>query len=343
MSTEYAGRSPGRPCLCVTDCPTHPGARRGRRYSHVHHDFALANPLATSLRLLSTDGYVRIHRAGNDFQYLSIGNRDWKLVYISTLALLCGPNGVIQSVEDPNRLAPGVFFCFSCFSIQRYTQVAETIRAIFREYDPRMRSYSLDEAYLNVTQALTNRLRGSVAAQLPPTSATVQTTDGAKQEGLRKPVHACGYARPAAAVSDGEGLSVTEDASHRRRGEELGVTRVTTAGDDEEEEDEVAEQEGCGGGGGRLGGGSMEEHRTRLFEAARRMAEEIRGRIKEATKLTASVGIGPNFMLAKVRVCARCLRMVCARRLDVVCVQHLHGNMSVDGLVVSLLQGLFTH
>lgn len=36
--------------------------------------------------------------------------------------------------------------------------MAEQIRAIFREYDPRMRSHSLDEAYLNVTQALAGRL-----------------------------------------------------------------------------------------------------------------------------------------------------------------------------------------
>lgn len=39
-----------------------------------------------------------------------------------------------------------------------------------------------------------------------------------------------------------------------------------------------------------------------MFEAARAMAEEIRRRILEATRLTASVGIGPNFMLAKVRL-----------------------------------------
>ncbi|CAN0121043.1 unnamed protein product, partial [Hapterophycus canaliculatus] len=41
---------------------------------------------------------------------------------------------------------------------KKYTVVAEQIRDIFREYDPRMRSYSLDEAYLNVTNVLARRL-----------------------------------------------------------------------------------------------------------------------------------------------------------------------------------------
>ncbi|CAM9372434.1 unnamed protein product, partial [Hapterophycus canaliculatus] len=67
---------------------------------------------------------------------------------------------------------------------------------------------------------------------------------------------------------------------------------------------------GVGAGGGWAAGGvrgeSKEgrslkgERRARMFEAARDLAEEIRGRIRETTKLTASVGIGPNFMLAKI-------------------------------------------
>ncbi|CAN0506132.1 unnamed protein product, partial [Discosporangium mesarthrocarpum] len=38
----------------------------------------------------------------------------------------------------------------------------------------------------------------------------------------------------------------------------------------------------------------------RLFEVAEEVAQEIRCRIWEATRLTASVGIAPNFLLAKV-------------------------------------------
>ncbi|CAM9285164.1 unnamed protein product [Laminaria digitata] len=154
----------------------------------------------------------------------------------------------------------------------KYTQVAEIIRAIFREYDPRMRSYSLDEAYLNVTQALVNRLNKSAAASpasaAPPAAAaeaeagavqmTVETAAGTTQDELGRSVPSVGFESSAAAVG-GEGLSA------RRSGRTV-----------------------------------REERRARLFGAARCLAEEIRGRIKEATKLTASVGIGPNFMLAKI-------------------------------------------
>lgn len=210
---------------------------------------------------------------------------------------------------------------------ERYTQVAEIIRAIFREYDPRMRSYSLDEAYLNVTQALVNRLKDSTATPVTAAAtaaveataamaAEAEASPGTKQEGPGRSVHNVGFGHPATA-SDGKGLSTGAGTTLRRRGEGLGMTRPATARDEEDEDEEDGED----GGGGRGGYGSedempgktsREEHRARLFEAARCLAEEIRGRIKEATKLTASVGIGPNFMLAKVRMCRSASGCGCA-------------------------------
>lgn len=75
------------------------------------------------------------------------------------------------------------------------------------------------------------------------------------------------------------------------------LERLTTE-DDERDEERRGDEDGDGDGWEKTLGN---EGRARMFEAARDLAEEIRGRIKEATKLTASVGVGPNFMLAKVR------------------------------------------
>lgn len=186
-----------------------------------------------------------------------------------------------------------------------------------------MRSYSLDEAYLNVTQALVNRLQESAAAPAPAPTVAVEGPPGTKQDGSGRSVQRVGFGRPAAAsaASGGKDLSARVDTSLRRRGEGSSVTGPATAAGEEDEEGEDGEggREGYGGEGERPGRNSREEHRVRAFEAARCLAEEIRGRIKKATKLTASVGIGPNFMLAKVGLCARPSARGCAFKTPKTC------------------------
>lgn len=85
--------------------------------------------------------------------------------------------------------------------------------------------------------------------------------------------------------------------AHRRRPTEEGHRGYYRARN-EDRDDEDEDYEAGEGDKERVAGG--EERRARMFKAARAMAEEIRGRIQEATQLTASCGIGPNFMLAKV-------------------------------------------
>ncbi|CAM9252913.1 unnamed protein product [Ectocarpus fasciculatus] len=163
---------------------------------------------------------------------------------------------------------------------EKYTVVAEQIREIFREYDPRMRSYSLDEAYLNVTRVLTERL-GLDGSNAPA---------GTKEAGV-----AAAAARAAAAVTPEHVCSGTYEAeadTSRRRS--MGSSVENMYYGHEEDEEEARD----GRSGERRS--PRETRRVRLFEAARTLAEEIRARIREATKLTASVGIGPNFMLAKI-------------------------------------------
>lgn len=233
--------------------------------------------------------------------------------------------------------------------------MAEEIRAIFREYDPRMRSYSLDEAYLNVTQALARRLNeGDVLEPRTPTEPPLlaSPTGGTDLDSMERiPPEQQQPCLPRTTVSPGEAVAMAAVTSlsspsdqrcvspvaHTDRGREWLVEGAQSqengglegrrpewarrrqrprwtediSGGGEDGEDNEDEDEGfrCthspwGGAGGSEGRGEKmrkEERRASMFKAARAMAEEIRRRIQEKTRLTASVGIGPNFMLAKVR------------------------------------------
>lgn len=196
----------------------------------------------------------------------------------------------------------------------KYGLVAEKIRKIFREYDPRMRSYSLDEALLNVTDVLTKRLgldepaaapaggrnEGAAAAARGAQAAVGDTRIPGKS--AREPGSSGGSGAPESNSCGGRTPADAETGRRRGTGSgEMGMEEEEEEDDDDDNGDgEQAEGEG-GCGMSRRRKSPREERRARLFEAARALAEEIRGRIKEATKLTASVGIGPNFMLAKVR------------------------------------------
>lgn len=182
--------------------------------------------------------------------------------------------------------------------------MAEQIRAIFRDYDPRMRSYSLDEAYLNVTQELLRRMD-------EPTTATATATATADANSAGAPSTATYSAvLPAAPGADHGAPTPRTATQQQRRRDEKEITRrsmdsrsidveARDAGYTSEEGEEDVRVEV----GERAGWQTVprEDFRARMSEAARAMAEEIRERIRETTKLTASVGIGPNFMLAKVR------------------------------------------
>ena len=196
----------------------------------------------------------------------------------------------------------------------KYTVVAEKIRAIFREYDPRMRSYSLDEALLNVTDYLIKKLGLDQPAAAPAEGGkdgpAARVAPQAENDDTRMPERS---AHAPESHRGGGSSSADADISRRR---ETGSVGMGLEADDEDGDGEEEEEGGCGVSRRRKSPRDERRARARLFEAARALAEEIRGRIKEATKLTASVGIGPNFMLAKVRD---------RRRLD----RHLRGSMFV--------------
>lgn len=161
-----------------------------------------------------------------------------------------------------------------------------------------MRSYSLDEAYLNVTQEVLKRIdpaiEGNGSARATGQKRSVDSDLGSAASLERSLSLLPSSAGTASAV--GNRPARNEDSRNIYR--EYKISKVGGG----EADDEVGEEEGEDTDGvAPVERPPREEHRARMFEAAQSLAEEIRERIRGETKLTASVGIGPNFMLAKVR------------------------------------------
>ncbi|CAM9271352.1 unnamed protein product, partial [Choristocarpus tenellus] len=170
------------------------------------------------------------------------------------------------------KLCPELVFVKPDFD--KYTKVAEQIRSIFRDYDPHMQSYSLDEAYLNVTQEVARR----VAAATEPEGGGSVAVGGGWAAILP------GAGGEQCSVHDGKVVGL----------EGLGQHMPPLRGDEDEEwREEWGDESGESGQGEHC-------HRFMEFKVAEALAQEIRCRIRDTTRLTASVGIAPNFMLAKV-------------------------------------------
>ncbi|TFJ87638.1 hypothetical protein NSK_000989 [Nannochloropsis salina CCMP1776] len=144
---------------------------------------------------------------------------------------------------------------------EAYQTVAEQTRAIFRDYDPRYRAGSLDEAYLD----LTAYVHAAVCDQgeEPPTPEEKPGTP------LFAPVTALSSGFTGVEDSEGEG----------------GAAWGAMGGDEEEEE--VRER-------------AIQEREASYWGVAERVVEEIRRRIHGVTGVTASAGIATSFCLAKM-------------------------------------------
>ncbi|XP_062238106.1 DNA polymerase kappa [Platichthys flesus] len=153
-------------------------------------------------------------------------------------------------------------------NFDKYRAVSEEIRQIFADYDPHFQPMSLDEAYLDFTDHLDQR-------QSWPDSSrthrfrTTSTTTGEDQIEIHQ------EATPE--VIDLSPVLFEDSPS----------SSPCLLGSD---------AAGSGGGGGGGSGGAFEVFGTSLEEAVR----EMRFRIEQKTMLTASAGIAPNMMLAKV-------------------------------------------
>lgn len=145
-------------------------------------------------------------------------------------------------------------------NFDKYRAVSKEVQAIFAEYDPHFQAASLDEAYLDFTEHLEQRESWPESARTHYYSTTTNNNGEAQVESVN-------------ASEDRQNLSpiLFEDSPNS--------SPVLTS---------------CGSGDNV--GKMCEIFGTSAEEAVR----EMRFRIEQKTKLTASAGIAPNMMLAKV-------------------------------------------
>jgi nucleotidyltransferase/DNA polymerase involved in DNA repair len=243
----------------------------------------------------------------------------------------------------------------------KYKAAALEIREIFAQYDPRFRAGSLDEAYLDLTPHVTERLAAKRAAvqcaEATAAAARVQATAemkaaskaaaaAARSQSKRQHSSRSPYAKSQSASSPyrNSGSSTASSSS----GSSIGGAAVATAGDElAASSDHVAQQSASvvdssttqkhtsptrhssatttaaaagtpstHGVAADVANSSSSPTRaaakavaafvpeafdlSELFAEAAVAVAEMRAAIKEKTALTASAGIAPNFMLAKV-------------------------------------------
>ncbi|GLD68036.1 DNA polymerase kappa [Lates japonicus] len=148
-------------------------------------------------------------------------------------------------------------------NFDKYRAVSDEIREIFADYDPHFQPMSLDEAYLDFTDHLEQRQSWPESSRTHCFRASSTATGGGKIE------------LPQEAEPEVKDLSpvLFEDSPS---------SSPCLLGSD--------------GVAATAGGGAFEVFGTSVEEAVR----EMRFRIEQKTMLTASAGIAPNMMLAKV-------------------------------------------
>lgn len=146
-------------------------------------------------------------------------------------------------------------------NFDKYRAVSEEIRVIFAEYDPHFQPMSLDEAYLDFTDHLEQRKNWPESSRTHHFCASQTTTGDAQKEVHQNTVEDMRDLSPVL-FEDSPGSSPVLPSS----------------------------------GGLAAAGEAFEVFGTSVEEAVR----EMRFRIEQKTRLTASAGIAPNMMLAKV-------------------------------------------
>ena len=151
-----------------------------------------------------------------------------------------------------------------------YSAKARVVREVLSQYDPTMRAYSLDEAYLNIGPYVELHLQGlahqEIARQLKTRNQEDTTTSTA-----------------AAADDDNVGVASLEDKTRAANEDD----------DDDDDEDGVAND--------RYKDTLAHVPQEVALATATRVVAEMRARVREATGgLTCSAGLASNFMLAKI-------------------------------------------
>ena len=176
-------------------------------------------------------------------------------------------------------------------NFSKYRQVGEEVRQILEEYDPDFCPMGLDESYLDLTEYVTSRL--SASDQKGTSAAEEDITSGRSCDASAViPLPLIMDTKEREDCSNGydmqqiqelpTGQHDTAPSTHTCR-EDL-LTRLSPKKFEDED----------------LAASDCLELPLAYWECAQAIVEEIRTRIFEKTALTASAGIAPNKMLAKV-------------------------------------------
>ena len=156
----------------------------------------------------------------------------------------------------------------------KYKQVSEEVRDILREYDPHFSSVGLDEAFLDLTSYVTQlmKIEGSenISVDLEP------DRDDVHQECI--------------ITSDATTVPPLCDQDTAQSSFDIPSEHDETGLQNENESNYDNPSYCC----------ALYQLSKEYWECAQRVVKEIRQRVQEKTKLTASAGIAPNKMLAKI-------------------------------------------
>ena len=191
------------------------------------------------------------------------------------------------------KLCPQLVFVKSHF--EKYTVVAEQIRSIIREYDPDLTSHSLDEVYMDLTDAATTYVKNQRMKEqemesndtLPSSSSSstsASTTTIATTTLLSPPLPPCTYTSSSSSgiFNDLEGEVEDDDC-------DVNKTHTQTTAHTTTHTTSTSTTT------------SLPIPLPLLRQAACIILEQIRHRIQVVTGgLTCSAGIANNFFLAKI-------------------------------------------
>ena len=187
------------------------------------------------------------------------------------------------------KLCPALVFVKPNYS--KYVEVAKHVRAVFATYDPQFRAASLDEAYLDLTEHLAER---GVLPRASTPSCETGRAESAGQQGGR--VHAQGtHAEHSstAALAKPKCTSMIKGYHPTPQPEQAAPNRIADLPTLDAAEANVQQH----APNDTLASGDSLDGARAGIEAA---VAEMRAEIERVTQITASAGIGPNPMLAKI-------------------------------------------
>lgn len=166
-------------------------------------------------------------------------------------------------------------------NFDKYRKYSKQVREILEEYDPNFCPMSLDEAYLDFTDhvvkrnTMSEKERTYMESVMNQPEGSVEKNEKKEEEGSEK-------------SGDVTALLSTETA-HSSESHDVDLQGGKLLGSISEAGERGGQEDGVSGGKTHLFGISAEE-----------AVREMRFRIQQKTNLTASAGIAPNCMLAKI-------------------------------------------